>query len=134
MGVLASLGVVIVLMIAVMAILRVTKKGSTCPVCPACPPGPNSVSFWSLPDGAGVPTEISCGTGTISVQNADYGAPWSGGETPCQWADVTAQARTLMDGKTSYTIPANPNLLALLGVTDPCVNVLKTFGGAYTCE
>lgn len=130
MGALAALGAIVVLVLAIMAIIYVVKKGAT---CPQCPPGPASVSFWTLPDGAAVPTGISCQTGAITVQNADYGAPWSGGASPCQWTDVTAQAGNLMNGKSSYTIPASANLVSLLGITDHCPGVVKTFGGSYTC-
>jgi len=120
-----------VLVLAIMEILYVVKKGAT---CPTCPPGPAAVSFWTLPDSAAVQTGISCPTGTaITVQGADYGAPWSGGATPCAWTDVTTQAGSLMNGKPSYTIPASTNLVSLLGIPDPCPSVVKTFGGAYTC-
>ena len=114
------------LVLAIIAIIYVVKKGAT---CPQCPPGPASVSFWTLPDNPAAPTKISCQTGTIKVQNADYGAPWDG----CQWTDVTAQAGKLMNGNSSYAIPASTNLLSLLGMTDPCPNIVKTFGGSYTC-
>jgi hypothetical protein len=84
-------------------------------------------------DGAAVPTKIACQSGAITVQNAAFGAPWSGGAAPCQWFDVTNLAGDLMNGKSSYTIPAGTNLVSLLRTTDGCPGVVKTFGGAYTC-
>ena len=130
MGALVTLGAIVVLVLAITAIIYVVKKGAA---CPQCPPGPASVGFWTLPDGGAVPTGISCQTGAITVQNAVFGAPWSEGAPPCQWTDVTAQAGTLMNGKSSYTIPARAGLLSLLGTSDPCPGVVKTFGGSYTC-
>ena len=124
------LAMIIVLVIAIAAIVYVIKKGSK---TQNCPPEPTAISFWTTPDSSGVPTGLSCPSGsTITVQNADYGAPWNAG-TPCAWVDVTTQAGTLMNGQPSYTIPAGTLGTTLLGVPDPCSGVVKTFAGSYAC-
>lgn len=120
----------LVLVIGVIAIIYVVQKGTPTPKPASACVG---ASFWTLPDGAAVPTKIACQSGAITVQNAAFGAPWSGGAAPCQWFDVTDLAGNLMNGKSSYTIPAGTNLASLLRTTDGCPGVVKTFGGAYTC-
>jgi hypothetical protein len=125
----AVAAMITVLLVAVIAIVFLVRRMAN---CPRCPPGAAAVSFWTLPDGAGVPTTVACPPGTaISVQNADLGAPW--GSPPCAWADVTAQAGALMNGLASYSIPASTSLDALLGVADACPGVTKTFAGSYAC-
>jgi len=121
-----TLAVIVVLAIAIAAIYYIVKRQRP----PTCPPAPTAVSFWATTDGSSVPTGIVCPAGsTIAVQNADYGAPWSG----CGWLDVSPRASALMDGSGSYTIPGGQNLTALLGVADHCGNTSKTFAGSYVC-
>jgi hypothetical protein len=123
-GILAML---IVLIVAIAAIVYFIRKEAKCPKCPT---GPATVSFWTTPDYSSVPTGLSCPAGSvISVQNADYGAPWS----DCAWVDVTTQAGALMNGNNAYTIPAHKNGVSLLGIPDPCHGTTKTFAGSYVC-
>lgn len=124
MDVLGAFAMLIVLAIAIMAIVYFVRKQSQCPQPPA------AVSFWATPDNSSVPTGITCPTGSvISVQNADYGAPWSN----CAWSDVTTQAAHLLNGQNAYTIPAGTNTTTLLGVPDPCSGTAKIFAGSYVC-
>ena len=143
------------LVLAVIAIIFVFKKGPTTPTCPPgpdcplpgsdcpkcteCPPPGTNCQPCKLPDvksfvfndGDKVPTTIACDQNSrIKVRNSVYGAPWS----DCKWKDTTVAADTLMSGKQFYTIPANDYLPTRLKIDDPCVDKLKTFAGAFTCE
>jgi len=120
----AVLVALIILIIASAAIYFFIKKKESCPKLPA------AIGFWTTPDNSSVPTNITCPTGTvISVQAADFGAPWNN----CSWSDVTAQISPAINGKNTFSIPANKSISTYMGIPDPCPGLAKTFAGAYTC-
>ena len=122
--VLIGVAIVVVLVIAVIAMVYVIRKQDKCPQVPS------AIDFWTTPDKSKGSTVISCPAGTnISVQAADYGAPW----LRCDWVDVTAQAGNILNGKNSYEIPAGTVMGPMLGVTSSCAGGERTFAGAYAC-
>jgi hypothetical protein len=103
--------IVVLLVVAIGAIVYAWHKGGTC----------FATDLWALPDGTG--KTISCPAGTITVQKAIYGAPWSN----CAWADVTPQVAAAVNGKYAADLPGK------ISVADPCPGTDKVFIGAYTC-
>jgi hypothetical protein len=72
-------------------------------------------------------TTFSCPGGkTIRVNAASYGAPWAS----CKWADAKSQVGALLNGKASYTSPAQA---PLVDMPDLCKNTRKAWAGNYSC-
>jgi hypothetical protein len=115
--------ILVILIIAVVAIVIIVIEA-------AKNVKPNITSFWVTPDSPNIITQLSCPAGTnISVQNADYGAPWNS----CSWFDVTQQSKNLMDGVNSFNIPSDFTGTNFLNITDPCPNINKIYAGSYNC-
>jgi hypothetical protein len=91
---------------------------------------PKAINFWATPDSPGITTQLNCPANSkIVVQNADYGAPWSG----CPWTDVTSETKNIIDGSPSYEFPSNFTTPNLLNIPEPCQGINKIYAGSYYC-